>query len=377
MTKSEHLRQLLAGGPAVSPAVSCWYHFPPAFHHAPERAVEAHLRHLETFDLDFVKVMNEVGDPREAFGPLAVARAVDDLSKLRELPGDTSPFDRQLEIIRLLAERLGGRVAMTTTIFNAWVVLRRLTQPPSETHGPPTIDLQDDPRDRKLTLWLRGDFSAVAVALAAIGRTLANFARACIEAGADGIYLATRDDWVDTPANEEAIGWHALAKPDRAELHDHGQAALDRATPTRLSVYDELVAETDRTILSGAAAGWFNVLHLCGRPLCFERHVDNPHVHAIHWADRVTGPSIAAARQVLEAPGAAAGGPKALACGVNNLRTLPHGTPAEVAAEVRDARAAARGHPLIIAPGCTYDPDAVPDENVHAMVAAARGREVS
>ena len=338
MTKSEHLRQLLAGGPAVSPAVSCWYHFPPAFH-APERAVEVHLRHLEKFDLDFVN----------------------DLSKLRELPGDTPPFDRQLEIIRLLAERLGGRVAMTTTIFNAWVVLRRLTQPPSETHGPPTIDLQDDPRDRKLTLWLRGDFSAVALALAAIGRTLANFARACIEAGADGIYLATRDDWVDTPANLSVIASRSDQPSDAPGL----------------SIYDELVAETDRMILSGAAAGWFNVLHLCGRPLCFERHVDNPHVHAIHWADRVTGPSIAAARQVLEAPGAAAGGPKALACGVNNLRTLPHGTPAEVAAEVRDARAAARGHPLIIAPGCTYDPDAVPDENVHAMVAAARGREVS
>ncbi|HUU94816.1 MAG TPA: hypothetical protein VM487_03680 [Phycisphaerae bacterium] len=361
VTKSEHLRQVLAGDPAVGPAMSCWYHFPPAFH-APERAVEAHLRHLETFDLDFVKVMNEVGDPREAFGPSAVARAVDDLSKLRELPGDAPPFDRQLEIIRLLAERLGGRVPMTTTIFNAWVVLRRLTQPPPETHGPPTIDLQDDPRDRKLTLWLREDFSAVAVALAAIGRTLANFARACIEAGADGIYLALRDDWVDTPANLAVIA----SRPDQP------------SDAPGLSIYDELVAETDRMILSGAAGGWFNMLHLCGRPLCFERHVDNPHVHAIHWADRITGPSIAVARQALQVPGTvAAGGPKALACGVNNLRTLPHGTPADVAAEVRDARAAARGHPLIIAPGCTYDPDAVPDENVHAMVAAARGREVS
>jgi len=352
MTKRERVRRLLANDLRVGPAVSCWYHFPPECH-APDRAVDAHLRHCEKYDLDFIKVMTEVGYPRDVFGGSGVAESAADLRKLHEMPGDAPPFDTQLEIVRRLTTELGGLIPTTTTVFNAWATLRRLTEPRTDVHGLPAIEVKANPRDQRLTSWLREDASVVKHALVVIGRTLANFARACLNAGTDGIYLSVRDDWVDTPAN---------------------RAALNVA---ELSVHDELVADTDREILAGAAGGWFNVLHLCGRPLRFERYVDNPHVQVVHWADRVTGPSIADGRRILESHRAGSVVPKAIAAGVNNLQTLQQGQPRDVAAEVEDAIATASGHPLIVAPGCTYDPKTVPDENIRALVAAVRKSTVS
>jgi uroporphyrinogen decarboxylase len=331
------------------PKVSCWYHFAPQSH-APPAACDAHLRHLEQYRLDFLKVMFEFGYPRAGLGTAGVVQSVADLAKLRELPGDAPPFDRQLDLLRRLAQRIGGHVPMTTTIFHAWMELRNLTAAAPIAHRPPQIGPSHDPRDAALTALLRADRAAVAAALQALSRTLANFARECVKAGADGIYLATRDDWVDTPANAAALSLGPTA-----------------------SAYDALVAETDRTILAGAADGWFNVLHVCGQPLRLERHAGDPHVHVLHWADRVTGPSLADGRRLVEHKlGAAAARRLALAGGLDNLQTLPHGRPQDVAREVREALAAGRDRPLIIAPGCTYAPAEVPDANIRALVAAAR-----
>ncbi len=368
MGKLERVRKVLGGEAAAGPLVGCWYHFPPG-QHSPEIAAEAHLRHLEQYDLDFLKVMNEVGYPRDSLGSSGVLREVADLKKLSVLAGDAAPFDLQLDLIRRLHEQLSGRVAMTTTIFHAWMVLRSLVAPPTDSHRPPVIELAEDPRDLMLTRWLAEDRSAMEGALSAIAATLANFAGACIEAGADGIYLATRDDWVDTPANREAIG-NAAGGGIGKTVRSAGCATSDGKS---FGVYDALVAETDRTIFRAASEGWFNWLHLCGKPFGFARHLAEPNLHVVHWADRITGPSIAEMTAAIESTNmSSTRSTLTIAAGVDNLKTLPTGSPADVAAEVRDAKQAAAGRPLIIAPGCTYDPEAVPAKNLQAMVEEAR-----
>ena len=52
---------------------------------------------------------------------------------------------------------------------------------------------------------------------------------------------------------------------------------------------------------------------------------------------------------------------------------MPNGTPEECAAEVRDALRQAGDRPIIVAPGCTFDPDAVPTDNLHAVRKAVEG----
>jgi len=102
------------------------------------------------------------------------------------------------------------------------------------------------------------------------------------------------------------------------------------------------------------------MLHVCGRPVDFASFAEYP-VHAINWADRAAGPRIGeVARWLKPAPCA----------GVDHLRTLPEGAPDDCAREVADALRQAGERPVIIAPGCTYDPQRVPRENLEAVVRA-------
>lgn len=306
--------------------MSCWYHFGRE-HSTGSAAVEAHLRHLEAYDLDFLKVMNDHPYPR---GDVPLVRTVGDLGRIRPLAGDAERFADQLEVLRQLKRRVAADVFLCSTLFNAWTVLRNWTRPPSEVHSPPKIDGADE-RDDVLAELLRADRAAVTAAVTAIGQTLAAFARECVAAGADGVFLSVRDDWVDTSAN--------------------GQGT-----------YREIVRPTDLAILGAAEGAPFNVLHMCGRPLDFLGFAEYP-VAVLNWADRATGPSIGYARDRIR---------PAIAAGVDNLTTLPRGMPEDCAAEVRDALRQAGERPIIVAPGCTYDPALVPAENLRAMFAAAR-----
>ncbi|MGQ9648849.1 MAG: uroporphyrinogen decarboxylase family protein [Phycisphaerae bacterium] len=327
MTKRERVEAVLRGRRPDCPPVSFWHHFEP-HEITGQAALDAHLRHLETYDLDFLKVMNDHHYPR---GDVNLVQSVADLRKIKPLPGDAGQLAGQLDLLRGLRKRLGNDLFTCTTIFSAWTVLRTWVVPPSHKHGPPKI-IGEDQRDDVLTRLLQEDRSAVKAAVRAIGEMLAAFARECVAAGASGIFLSVRDDWVDRPANGEGV-------------------------------YDEIVMPTDMAILDAVKDAPFNVLHVCGRPMLFERFADYP-VAVINWADRAAGPSIAYACEVA--------GP-AIAGGVDNLRTLPQGKPEDCAAEVRDALRQAGNRPIFITPGCTYDPKAVPAENLRATVSAARG----
>ena len=228
MDKIQRIEAVLASRRPDRPPLGFWYHFSPDCTAGPA-AVAAHLAHLETYDLDFLKVMNDNRYPVP--GPISEAGG---LEKLPVFQGDEQGFGRQLELIAELHSRLAGRVWMTTTIFNTWSTLRRLLAPESDAHGPPTLGPSSDPRDALLARLLGEAPAAVAHALGTIAETLARFARNCLQAGAQGIYLSVRDDWVDTPANGAGT-------------------------------YDRLVRPGDLAILAGAAAGSFTFLHACGR----------------------------------------------------------------------------------------------------------------
>ncbi len=185
--------------------------------------------------------------------------------------------------------------------------------------------------DARVSELLAEDRTAVGTALDVIAMSQANFATKCIEAGADGVFLSVRDDWVNTDAN---------------------------GTDT----YDELVRLGDGQILTAAREGRFNLLHVCGIAMDFHGFAEYP-VHVINWADRTGGPAI----------GTVAGRVKPAVCGgVDNLDTLPNGTPQAVEEEVRDALRQAGDRPIFISAGCTYDPQTVPDEHLHAIGHAVR-----
>ncbi len=223
MTHMQRMSALLGGDePDVTP-VSFWYHFPPEQAHG-QAAVDAHLQHLTRYDLDFLKIMNDNPYP-------STLPSVDthELLNLPVLAGTEEGFGKQLELIRALAAQLSGKILLATTLFNAWAVLRRLvaTANVGKRHVPPTLHGGPTPADLTISELLAEDRSAVATALAVIAQSLANFARRCIEAGADGIFLSVREDWVNTEANGPGT-------------------------------YDEMLREADRKILDAAGADRFN-----------------------------------------------------------------------------------------------------------------------
>ena len=326
MTPIDRMHAVLSGQQPDRPPVSFWCHFDAQCAAGPA-ALDAHLEHLDRFGLDFLKVMNDNPYPT----PAVIQRA-DDLRGLPVLSGDEEGFGLQLELIRALASELSGKVLMSTTLFNGWTVLRRIVTPRTDkTHRPPVLDGTISPVDARLGELLAEDRSAVAEALGAISKSLANFAERSIEAGADGIFLSVREDWVNTDEN----GMHT---------------------------YSEIVARGDREILDAAGGGCMNILHVCGAPQNLAAFAEYP-VHVINWADRAAGPAI---RDVI-------GHVKPVVCGgIDNLTTLPNGSREDVRREAEDALSQAGERPMILSAGCTYDPNAVPEENLSAMVAAAR-----
>lgn len=327
MTKRERIEAVLRGERPDHAPVSFWHHFEPGATSGPG-AVDAHLQLYERYDLDWLKVMDDHPFPR---GGVALLRTAGDLRLIQPVGADDPGFADQLEVLRGLRARLGPDVLMCTTMFNAWTTLRNWTAPPKETHGPPTMG-ESGEKDETLSRLLKEDRPAFQAALEAVGASLASFAAACLEAGADGVFLSVRDDWVSTPANGD-------------------------------DVYATMVRPTDLAILDGVRHAPFNVLHLCGKPLDFRGFASYP-VAVINWADRVAGPSIAYARDRVT---------PAIAAGVDQLGTLAEGTPDDVAGQVRDALRQAKDRPILIAPGCTFEPERVSEDNLRAVVAAARG----
>jgi uroporphyrinogen decarboxylase len=323
MTQMERVDAVLAGRKPDRPPFSFWYHFP----HDQVKgtgAVSAHLDQLNRYEMDVLKVMND--NPYPHGGRIA---RVEDLASLAPLKGDEAGFGEQMAVLSALRTAIGARVYMPTTVFNAWAVLRQLIAPP-KTHMPPNLDSAADAPSR----WIRQAYGEnpelVARALQTIGGNLARFAAKCVAAGADGIFLSVRDDWVDAPG-----------------------------TP---GLYGRLVRPTDRAILAAVNEARFNVLHVCGKAVNFRAFAEYP-VPLLHWADRAAGPSI---RDVVS------WAKPALCGGVDNLVTLVTGTPQQVREEVIDALRQAETRPIMIAPGCTFDPARVPQANLQALANAVR-----
>lgn len=330
MNKIQRVTAVLEGRKPDRPPVSFWYHFP-ADCAAGARAVEAHVRHVETYDLDFLKIMDDNRYPRPASSSGVIAGPAD-LQRLAVLRGDEESFGRQLELIGALANRYAGQFRMATTVFNAWSTLRQMTVPDTGLHGPPVMESEGDPRDAAMSRLLREAPEAFARALDVVAESTANFVRHCLAAGADGVYLSVRDDWVDCPENGEGV-------------------------------YDRLVRPGDLRILAAAGSGTFNILHVCGKAIDFRRFAGYP-AQVLSWADRSAGPAIAEAAGWLR---------PAICAGLDNLGTMVTGSPDDCARQVADAVAQAGTRPILVAPGCTFDPASVPAENLRAIRRAVEG----
>jgi uroporphyrinogen decarboxylase len=108
------------------------------------------------------------------------------------------------------------------------------------------------------------------------------------------------------------------------------------------AAYAQFGEPFDRMVLAAAAAGWFNVVHMHGGKILFDRLKTYP-VAALNWHIGEASPSVAAYRQ--------AGGQRPI---VGGLRRdgLTRCDMASVTADLDRVFAATAGRGILLSPGC-------------------------
>jgi uroporphyrinogen decarboxylase len=322
MNKRERVTAALAGKPVDRVPASFWGH-DYLREWSARGLADAMLESFRRYDWDYMKVNPRATYYAEAWGcryrPSGdttrgpetvdfVLKSVGDLEKIKRLDIGQGPFAEQLEALQLIGDGLGGEAAFIQTVFSPLEVLRRLAN-----------------GDREAVRgYMRQAPQALHGALAAVADTLAAYGRACVDAGASGIFFAT-------------VEW----------------GTYDNATAEE---YQEFGRSYDLRVLEAVQGAEMNVLHICRRRNMFDLLADYP-VHAINWA--VGEPGNPSLKEGL------ARSDKAVMGGVA-VATAAQGTPDGVMAEVRRALAETGGRRFLVAPGCSIPPE-TPEANLLAV----------
>ncbi len=327
MNKKARVDAALANQPVDRPPVSLWRHFFDCERSAEDLA-GAMLAFQKRYDWDWMKVNPRASYHVEGWGvttsygaggpldkPVVTAYPIQSLAdwgRLKPLSMDQGALGEQLEALERIGESLGGETYFIETIFNPLSI---------------AADLVDNPKVAIPALMVSNP-QALKDALEVITATFSEFAKRCLDAGADGIFFATTD-WASRDLlNEEQ--------------------------------YAEWGRPYDLRVLEAAQGAHFNVLHVCKNNNLLFALADYP-VHAINWA--VGSPGNPGLRDVQLNTN------KTVIGGWMN-ETLRDGTPAMIKSEARAAREQTGGRRFMLGPACSIAPES-PEENVKAARAAA------
>ena len=206
LDSKKRIERALAGKDVDRPAFSAWHHFHLETQ-PPEVFAKATIEFHQQTGADLVKVMSDFPYPKPVGG-------------LDRLQVEPNPFPAQLRALELIRDGIGSDNYFVETIFNPWSVAEKLTS-------------------RAELLHLKAnDPQKLVDALEIIARSEINHARAAIQAGAHGIFLA-----------------------------------IQNAVPEVLSEddYAKFSEPFDKLILSSVSSAPLNVLHLHGNRVYWQR----------------------------------------------------------------------------------------------------------
>ncbi len=303
MEKIKRLRTVIAGELPDRVPASFWFHFPDAQAHGQE-AVRAHLSFYRQANLDFLKIMNE--------HPYRVERAIkypNDWRKIKPAPLSSSFFQAQLDEIKMITDELKGECLTTTTIFNPFS---------SGNHA----------SGRLVTEHLKTDPDSVNIGLSTIAESLAEFALACLDAGANGIYFSAQG-----------------GEADRFEEQD----------------FLKYIKPHDLTVLNAVKdKGEFNIVHICGGNIRLHLYCNYPG-NVFNWA--VTEPenlSLKSGKKLLNRP---------VLGGMDDRGVIVNGKPQDIEAAVHQVIRSVGPRNLILGADCTL-PTEINIDNIHAAIEA-------
>lgn len=324
MTKRDRVFAALRGDEVDRVPVSAWWHdFPREW--SAKSLAEATVEAYEAYDWDWIKINPRSSYYGEAWGakfepnddrqPNMTAPAftsAKELSNLKPVDLRKRELAEQIESVKLIAKKTRGEAPIVQTVFSPLASLARAAG-----------------STKFIQRMIREEPDSVLKALDAVTETMAKFSRACIKAGADGIFFAT-------------VEWGT------ADVMSWGD-------------YETFARPYDLRVLEEVADAQFNILHVCRSNNHLMRMLDYP-VAAFNWATQdTTNPS----------PGEVLShSDRAVIGGSSHETILPNGTPAEVVKEAHRSILEAGSRRFLLSPGCAIPPT-TPEKNLRALVQAS------
>ena len=289
---------------------SMWMHFP-NHDRSPRKLAEMSAHYQRELDLDFVKFMPyglfscvDYGLPLKVFpgfydppvAEMALVAKPEDWNVVTPVSGTEGEYAVVLEAQRLFLKQAKD-VPLIQTVFSPLTTALKITS------------------ESTLIEHIRNHPKKVHEALEKITETSVQWAKAAVEQGAAGLFMATQ---------------------------------VSLKSQLTVAEHREFVKKYDMPILDAIKdKSWFNVYHLHGKDIWLEEFTDYP-VQAFNWHDRDDGPSHTEARKLL--PG------KCFCGGLAHLSTAHLGTDAQIKAHVDDTWEASNGEGVIFTPGCVLNP---------------------
>jgi len=326
MTKRQRVTAALRGEPVDRLPLAFWLHNFATENSARGLADET-IRLAGTFEWDFLKPQSRAQSFAEMWGltfapsgekarPYTVTHAplatADDLARLPVADPGSGALGEQLEALRLIRAAVGPDVPIIWTVFAPPMILPMLAR---------------GGREQALG-FLRQAPRETARAFDVMADTLAEYARRCVAAGADGLFYATN---VATTALMSAGECRRWQRP------------------------------WDLRILRAVESAPFNLLHVCGTGIHFDEFADYP-VTALSFARVPGNPTLADAH-------ARTG--RAVVGGLPAKPEIAAMTEAALVERAAAARREMRDRWLLLGPDCSINPD-TPERLLAAVGAAVR-----
>lgn len=324
MNKKERVDAALRDDPVDRVPASMWGHdFEREWD--PQTLAEAMVENYTRYDWDYMKVNPRASYHVEGWGvkvrpsgeqfkaPVienTPIKSASDWKRIRVLDPDQGALGEQLRALRLINHSVGYDAYFVQTIFCPLGVAKYLAGNRSE----PVLHT------------IREDRNAMHTALRVITETFTNYAIACLEEGASGIFYATN-------------GWATEGMLTQDQYREFGEQ------------YDLEIIEAIKR------RSKLNILHNCGVRIHFDLLSEYP-VHALNWAATLEGnPDLAEGKKRSG---------KAVMGGISEKTVLKNGSPGQVQDEVAKALELTGGRHFLLAPGCSIPPE-TPAANLEAI----------
>jgi len=318
MDKFDLIRTSLKAKPTEKVPYAVWKHFP-EFDKTPEGLFEAQMNFQNKFDSDIMKISisgrafaSDFGAEIGGYDPVSGSRVgvkypietLEDWWNVKKINVTKGEFGKQITAMKLIHREVEGKIPTMMTVFSPLMVASEI--------------------DRNLVSHYRKNPHLVGEQLKIIINAMTDFTNLSLDAGADGIFLATQH------FNNR------LTDEERMELE-----------------FSPLKSLIKKTIKKNN----FVVLHLHGDKPDFKLATKLP-IDAINWHDQQTTPSLSEARKIFK------GG---LLGGLNTESWKDISNPLDVLPLIVSMYNSFEDSGLIISPGCVI-PQFVSDPLIEAAV---------